>query len=201
MTTAVALTIDRTIRRKPVGSFFRPTDFEGSRAAVYTTLNRAVARGDIERLRNGVYYKGRKTPYGMTHPRPLDLGMAVAGRGSGPAGLTAAHFLGLTTQMPVVAEVAVPARAPSAPYGVAFVARTARRLAMSLNAHETAVLEVLRLWPRGIEVDKDTFIAVLGDLIDTKKISVERVTRALVEEHVPAARIRWQEQILPRLTP
>lgn len=199
MNTIAASAIVEAIERRPIGTVFTPGDFSGSRSAVYTTLHRAVERGDITRLRNGIYYRGRKTPYGMTRPRPLDVGIAVAGEGAGPAGLTAAHFLGFTTQVPVVAEVAVPARAPTAPEGVRFVTRPARRISMKLTVHETALVEAMRLWPRGIEVDDAALVVMIKNLVADRRVSVGRVTRTLDTEHTPAARAKWHE-LLPALT-
>lgn len=192
MKTAIAATISERIRRRPAGTFFRPDDFEGSRAAVYTALNRAVDRGDLKRLRNGLYYKGRKTPYGMAGPRTVDLGLEMAGPGAGPAGLTAAQFLGLTTQNPVVAEIAVPMRNPAPIQGVHFTSRPPRRLALKLNLYETALIEFLRMWPKGIEADSQVVTDVIEDLVRGGAVSVPKVERALQTEHVPRAREAWE---------
>lgn len=154
-------------------------------------LKRAVDRGELRRIRDGIYFKGIETPYGMTGPDNVELGVAVAGEGAGPAGVTAAHYLGLTTQVPSRVEIAVPGRAPAAPAGVRFTTRPARRLALNLNRDEVAVLEALRTWPRAIEVDERQFAERLRHLAEGKKIALRKIAQAVHEEHVPAARETW----------
>jgi len=67
------------------------------------------------------------------------------GTGVGPAGLSAANLLRLSTQVPRRVQIAVPARAGRSTSTVEFVsraARTGRRLA-GLDRTEVAMLEVL----------------------------------------------------------
>ncbi|MGH8961577.1 MAG: hypothetical protein ACRDWT_10255 [Jatrophihabitantaceae bacterium] len=52
-------------------------------------------------IRNGLYFKGAKTRYGMTRPSSEAIAIAVLGTvGVGPTGHTAARALGLTTPIP-----------------------------------------------------------------------------------------------------
>ena len=64
---------------------------------------------------HSLYWKGPRTPVGMPLPRAFDVGMAIAGPGAGPACVSAAAFLGLTTQVPSVDTIAVPGRTPTPP--------------------------------------------------------------------------------------
>lgn len=83
----------------------------------------------------------------MASPRAADVALEVAGRGAGLAELAAAHSLGLTTQVPSVAVVAVPGRAPTPAEGSRFVSRSIERRIAGLWPVEVAVLEVLRSGP------------------------------------------------------
>ena len=139
-------------------------------------LARQVADGELVRVRRGLYWKGVRTPIGTTKPSPYDVGMHVAGRGSGLAGFAAASMLGLTTQVPSVLEIAVPrsARLPVAPPGVVFVKRDMLRYELDLNPVEVAVIEVASDWPKTAEEDWDKF----EDL--TKKLVVDGALRPVI---------------------
>ncbi len=163
---------------------------------MYMALNRSVNRQELRRIRKGIYYKGVATPYGMSGPGLLTLGLVVAGSGSGPAGLTATNFLGFTTQVPNRVEIAVPGRPPVAPEGIRFTARPARRLVFHLNPYETAVLEALRIWPRGFEVDVDGFGQTIALLADDGAVSLDKIGRAVAGESVPAARELWHRLVV-----
>ena len=59
--------------------------------------------------------------------------MAIGGRGSGPAGVAAAHWLALTSQVPSTYLTAVPRRVPK-PWGrVRFTQRPVERLVRALT--------------------------------------------------------------------
>ena len=66
--------------------------------------------------------------------------MEVAGPGSGPAGVSAAYSLGLTTQIPAIEQDAVPGRVPSAVAGVRFVSRSIERRIAGLRPVEVALI-------------------------------------------------------------
>ena len=100
--------------------------------------------GDLVRVRRGVYYRGKPTRFGMTRPSILEAAVAVAGPGSGPAGVAAAHMLGLTTQVPGTVEVGAPGKVPEPMEGVRFRLRPFGRRELRLGPVEVAVLEILR---------------------------------------------------------
>ncbi|MCP4960206.1 MAG: hypothetical protein GY925_13175 [Actinomycetia bacterium] len=177
----------------PLRSFIEPTDLPGSRRAVECELSRLVAKGDIARVRKGLYWKGPQTPVGMPLPRAFEVGMAIAGAGAGPAGMSAAAFLGLTTQVPAVETIAVAGRVPTPPAGIRFVSRSIERRFLDLWDTEIAVLEVLRDGPTRIESPWTDFAAVLRDLERDGQIRPRLITEQLTHERHVAARKRWSE--------
>lgn len=175
----------------PLRSFIEPNDLPGSRRAVECELSRLVAKGDVARVRRGLYWKGPRTPIGMPLPRAFEVGMAVAGAGAGPAGVSAAAFLGLTTQVPSLETIAVAGRVPTPPTGVRFVSRSIERRFLGLEAAEVAVLEILRDGPTRIESSWTDFAAVLRDLERDGRIRPWLITEQLTHERHVAARQRW----------
>ena len=106
-TESVAGAVRHRVERARPGTFFRRRDFEGTDRAVESALSRLVAEGELVRVRRGLYWRGKTTRFGMTHPSVLETAVAVGGPGTGPVGVAAAQLLGLTTQVPATVEVAV----------------------------------------------------------------------------------------------
>jgi len=177
----------------PLRSFIEPADLPGSRRAVECELSRLVAKGHVTRVRKGLYWKGPQTPAGMPLPRAFEVGMKIAGAGAGPAGVSAAAFLGLTTQVPAVEMIAIAGRVRTPPTGVRFVSRSIERRFLGLWAEEIAVLEVLRDGPSRIEWPRTDFTAVLGDLELDGQIRPCLINEQLTHERHVAARQRWSE--------
>lgn len=126
--------------------FFRLDDFNGPRPAVDRELCRLVAAGELRRIRNGLYWRGPKTLLGMAYPTTDELlAQLLAGCTYGPAGLSAANELGLTTQVPARTTVAVVGRPPRDLPTLRFVQRAGcrGRQAAGLLPAEIAVLEAL----------------------------------------------------------
>jgi hypothetical protein len=147
-TTSVAAEVHRQV----LGSrerFWRPDDFSGSAGAVITALSRLARSGEIRRVRRGLYWRGSPTRLGLSPPSSERLAkVLVSGPGYGPAGRSAALYLGLSTQVPRSDSVALPARAPRQQNSVRFVSRAAstKRRDERLTPVEVALLEVLREW-------------------------------------------------------
>ena len=181
------------VTRTPVGRFIWPARLEGSRRAVEVEMSRLAAEGEVIRVRKGLYWKGPRTRVGMPLPRPLEVALEVAGPGSGPAGVSAAYSLGLTTQIPAIEQVAVPGRVPSAVAGVRFVSRSIERRIAGLRPVEVALIEVLRDGPAIIEQPWASVTAVVERLIAASGIRPELVVTQLGEEHHVAARQRWND--------
>ncbi len=101
MRTRSAITPGVVLRELPERTFVRISGLPGSNAARRNALSHAAADGDLIRVRNGLYYKGAKSRFGMTRPSSRDVAREVLGSdGVGPAGFSAARHLGLTTQVP-----------------------------------------------------------------------------------------------------
>lgn len=170
--------------------FWRPTDFNGSPAAVAVALSRLRREGELRHVRRGLYWRGRKTLLGMAPPRPELVARQLAGTvGVGPSGLSAASTLGLSTQVPSRVIVAVPTRPPTDPSGIRFVDRSGRegRTKAGLRPSEIALLEVLEDPKRFIEVDDDEATARLRALFETGEVDAARLSRAAPDE---PARVR-----------
>lgn len=136
-------------------------------------------------MRRGLYWRGTKTPLGMAAPSPERLiAELVPGPGIGPAGLSAANALRLSTQVPRRVCIAVPDRAPSDTDTVAFVSRAARtgRIESGLNPTEVALLEVLDGWVNLVEVDPIRATQQVVALLRSGTVRVDRLADAATTE-------------------
>ena len=165
--------------------FWRPDDFEGSAEAVTQALSRLTRAGELRRTRRGLYWRGVSTPLGMSVPPVERIIKSVADTtGSGPSGWSAAHALGLSTQIPRRSTVAIVTRLPRDPRGVRFVSRSAstKRRDERLTPIEVGLLEVLRDWNRLVELSNRDALDRLGYLANTGAIRFERLIRASTTE-------------------
>ncbi len=176
------------VRRRVTSSrdrFWHADDFDGSPAAVTKELSRLADTGDLRRVRRGLYWRGTPTPLGMAPPPPGRLTREVVGSsGVGPAGLSAALALGLTTQVPRFDTIAVPARVPRNPGSVRLVSRAAstKRHSENLRPSEVALFEVLRDWPALVDLSTSEAADHIGRLFDTGEIRVDKLIRASSSE-------------------
>lgn len=197
MSGSVAAAVRERVERVPVGSFVRSAEIAaeaGSPAAVDVALHRLLAERVLLRVQPGLYYKGKATRFGTTRPDPLTAAYEVArdrgySSGVGPAGVTAARSLGLTTQVPGAVEVAVPGRAPAPVAGARFTSRSpvGRH---DLRPLEVAVLELLRAWPRYSEKSWSEFVDVIRDLHDRGRVDMHAVRASAMRERHREARQR-----------
>lgn len=183
------------VRSAPAGTFFTREDFSGSDSAVDSALSRLAAEGKLIRVRRGLYWKGKVTRFGMVRPTPLQVALKVGGLGSGPAGVAAAHMLGLTTQVPSTSEVAVPGRVRDPLEGVRFRARSFERRSLGLRPLEVAVLEVLRD-PGAVEVAWTTVADRLIELARRGEIRPEVLREEARGEAVTVVRKRLEDLAL-----
>ena len=175
----------------PTRSFISTGEVAGSRRAVECELSRLASSGEVIRVRRGLYWKGPRTRLGMPLPRPDEIALAVAGPGAGPARLSAAVHLGLTTQVPAVDTIAVAGRTPTAPAAIRFVSRSVERRIRDLTPTEVAVIEVLREGPDLLEASWEAFAAAVTRLAASRELRHERITEQLRDERHVAARDRW----------
>ena len=195
MTDSVAATVTRKVKRQPSGSFIRVRDLEvrigATRHAIEVVMSRLAAVDVVQSFGRGVYWKGDVGRGGMQAPSAAALGIEIGGVGSGPCDVSAARFLGLTSQVPVAEHIAVPGRAPAPLSGVVFHSRPYSRAKHALRPAEVAVLEVLRIWPSGVEENWRTFCSRISQLIERGVVRLEVVSAALNDERTPDARRHW----------
>jgi hypothetical protein len=161
--------------------FWRPADLSGPTSTVQHLLAALTDEGELRRVRRGLYWRGVKTPLGMSPPPTEELQRAlVPGAGVGPAGLSAANVLRLSTQVPRIVEVAVPQRAPTDGGPLRFVSRGARtaRLAAGLRPTEVALLEVLGSWDHVVEIPRAEAWARLVAMLGSGEARPERLAQA-----------------------
>ncbi len=138
---------DRVRRRvdSSADRLWRFSDFKDlPPGAVAASLSRLHRDGVLSKLRRGVYYKPRPTVVGPSRPTSEALIAKVARDPLVPSGLTAAAYLGFTTQTPATLEYATTAN--NAPTGlvraIVHTRRSGRR--RSLSVREGAIMEFLR---------------------------------------------------------
>ncbi len=178
--------------------FWHPTDFDGPAGAVDAALSRLAREGELRRVRRGLYWRGRKTLIGMAPPAPESVARELVGPfGVGPAGMNAASALGLSTQIPARAVIAVPTRPPTDTLAIRFVDRSGRegRARARLRPTEVALLEVLEDPIRFIELTPEEVTERMSDLIDEGELDPERLSKAAASE---PARIRERLRTLFR---
>jgi hypothetical protein len=176
--------------------FWRNEDFGGDAKAVEMALLRLVADGALERVRRGVYWRGRVTPFGMTVPSAVAAVRQVIGEREavGAAEWYASNLLGLSTQVAPVPVVAVSRRAPTGFEHVRLVNRASRtgRRDAGLNEQEVTLLEALEGWDLFVEVDAATATARLLQALGSDAVRVPRLVAASRTEPAKVReRLRW----------
>lgn len=176
--------------------FWRVDDFEGDPGAVNSALSRLAADGELERVRRGLYWRGRLTRFGRTLASPVGAVRAAMGSevAVGAAETYAANLLGLSTQVSPVPVIALTRRAPTGLAGVRLVNRASRsaRREARLNEMEVTVLEALDGWDRYVEVDAATAVERLARVLDGEDVRVGRlVSASRTEPSAVRERLRW----------
>jgi len=177
--------VAQQVRRRVLRSgerLWRIEDFEGSPSAVNNELRRLISRGELMRVRRGVYWRGKKSRFGMIGASQGEAVQKVLGaqEAIGATGWNATNLLGLSTQVSPVEALAVTHRRPEGLHNVKVssrAARSGRREAM-LNGMEVTFLEALEGWDRYVEADGATALERFGELLDREDIRVERLVRA-----------------------
>lgn len=168
----------------------------GSSSAVNNELRRLVARGELVRVRRGVYWRGTRSRFGTSSAPAADtLRKSVGEREAvGATGWHATNLLGLSTQVAPVETYAVTHRQPTGLTKVKVCTRAARsaRRDAKLNGLEVTFLEALEGWERYVEADSKTalkrFTTVLhGDGLRVKHlVSASRTEPPAVRERLRA---------------
>lgn len=177
--------------------FWTPDDLSGAESTRQHLLAELVRAGELRRISRGLYWRGTRTPLGMSPPSPAALLARIApGHGSGPAGLSAANALRLSTQIPRKMLVAVPARAPRPTDVIEFLDRRARtgRVTAKLRAMEVALLEMLDD-PSASELSPHETRERLRDVLKSDAVRPQLLARAAKTE---PARVRERLGMLLR---
>jgi hypothetical protein len=190
---STAQLVRKHVELSPVRGFISTAEVPGPRRAVECEMSRLATESEVVRVRKGLYWKGPKTRVGMPLPRPSEVALEVGGIGSGPAEVSAAHSLGLTTQVPAVEVIAVPGRTPVPVRGARFVSRSIERRFLGLRPREVALLEVLRAGPAVVEVPWAQVGKVARRLVQAGEIRPEVLDEQVHEEHHVATRERWAQ--------
>lgn len=148
--------------------FFRTHDFEAIPPAVVAReLRRLAVDGELRRIRKGLYWRGQKTMLGIAPPALSVLLNELVGETTyGPAGVSAANALGLTSQVTACDQIAVNGRPPQDLPNVHFVQRSGRRGRKSerLSPHEVGLIEVLASFHDVVD-DPSSALQRLSDLL------------------------------------
>ena len=150
--------------------------------AIEQAFSRLAKAGRISRVAKGLYWKAPQSRFGVVPPPKFEAALEIAAdRAPGPAGASAAAYLGLTTQIPPVQEWAVIGRESTKLPGTVFRERVNPKRD-GLNPAEVAVLEVARDRLRYCETDKGQTIARIRDLVHQGAIAMQRIHRAAMGE-------------------
>ena len=173
------------IRRRILASqnkFWHSSKLPGPESTIQHLLTQLDRDGELTHVRKGLYWRGTKTPLGMSPPPNDSLTNTIVktANGIGPAGLSAANLLKLSTQVPRYSMIAVPHRAPTSLGSVTFVSRASRtdRRTARLTSHEVALLEALEGWDRIIEIPMDEAWIKMSKLLISKDLDAMRLARA-----------------------
>ncbi len=177
--------VAQQVRRRVLRSgerLWQVEDFAGSPSAVNNELRRLIARGELMRVRRGVYWRGKKSRFGMIGASQGEAVQKVLGarEAVGATGWHATNLLGLSTQVSPVEALAVTHRRPEGLHNVKVSSRAARsgRREAKLNGIEVTFLEALEGWDRYVETDSATALERFGELLDREDVRVERLVRA-----------------------
>lgn len=186
--TAMGLVREK-VANLPERAFIRvadvPTDLiqgknSGAKEQAFSRLAKA---GQIARIAKGLYWKAPKSRFGVVPPPRLEAALAIAAdRAPGPSGPTAAAYLGLTTQIPAVQELAVIGRESTKFGGTVFRERVNPKRD-GLNPAEIAVLEIARDRLRYCETGRDQTVARLRDLAERGAINLGQIKKGAAGEH------------------
>ena len=180
---STAAEIRSRIDRSRPGTFFSIEDYSlDKRSAAETAFSRLASDRKIKRVRRGLYWKPHKTRFGTSGPSAeIVLERVLEGRGFGPTGWSAANALGLTSQVPARPSFVVFGPIPTGTGNVRISSRwNLERL--DLAPLEIAALEILREYPRYVDVDWPELKVRLLALDRAGRVRLNRVIRAARNE-------------------
>lgn len=178
---------------------WRVEDFEGTPKAVNNELRRLVERGELQRVRRGVYWRGRVSRFGMHGVDEGEAVQTVVGRDEaiGATGWNATSILGLSTQVAPMESLAVTHRVPEGISRVKVVSRAARtgRRKAGLSGIEVTVLEALEGWDRYVEVGPAEAVRRFDEILRRPDVRIPKLISASTTEP-PVVRERLRAVLL-----
>ncbi|RIJ76738.1 hypothetical protein D1871_10660 [Nakamurella silvestris] len=178
----------RWLQQLPDRTFVRPADIPATAEAAQVAVSRAARRGDLVKVRHGLYFKGPRVDGRMAGPDAEELAAEVLGStGVGPAGASAARALGLAGAAPEVDHYAVVGH-PSKAFPDMVVHSRNNRARLGLGFIEIGLLEVLRAPEVYLEDSWAGVVASVIGLIAAGRLNFVAVRRAIRTEHNARAR-------------
>ena len=172
--------------QKSADRFWRVSDFDDPPHAVATELARLTQDGELQRVRRGIYWRGRPNRFGMAGAPPVAAVRELISdkEAVGAAGWYATNLLGLSTQVSPVPVVALSRRPPTGLENVRVIDRSSRwaRREARLNETEVTLLEALEAWDRYVELDKGEALAIFVALLHSNEVRVDRLVKAATTE-------------------
>jgi hypothetical protein len=150
--------------------------------AVAATLSRLSRKGDLQRIRRGVYYRPRPTVFGPSTPRRDDVVVALVRKRNGlsiPSGDTQYNRLGLTDQVSAAITIASDKPVRTAPVNGVRVSARVRPLRQQkgIQPLERAALDALRNVSRIPGADSNTVVSRVKQLIANRTLDIKRLVR------------------------
>lgn len=182
---STAAEIRSRIDRSRAGAFFSVADYHSEkRVAAETAFSRMASEGKVKRVHRGLYWKGGKSRFGPGRPAPEAIVRRVAtGRALGPTGWSASSALGLTTQVPARPAFVVVGPPPTGLEGIELGSRSnLGRVRYGLSFLEIALLEVLRDYPRYVDLEWADLVEHVGLLVNQGRVRMDRVAKAAAGE-------------------
>jgi len=149
------------------------------RSAVSHALSRLAQSGILKRVSRGVYYRSRETVFGQSIAGQWLIEQTVLDPSSRPTGISAAAFLGFTTQQPARSHYAISKHDPTT--RLKGVKLTVLRPRHELSREEGALLEFVRDRGKWSELsDEETITKTLKLFRDKDRF--DRLARAAMAE-------------------
>lgn len=149
--------------------------------AVAHALSRLTNRGELQRVRKGLYYRAKQTAIGPTVPSASGAVAHGLDAPLHPAGLSAGTALGFSTQNPARPEFATPASSPPGGLRSATVHTRRPPSRFELDAPDGALLELLRDRARYSDLSPQETSRRLAQLL-SDPVRFERLAKAALSE-------------------
>lgn len=157
-------------------------DFGFDSHAVASELSRLRRAGELEWVRRGLYWRGRRTRFGVAGAPAVDAVRKLVSEDEalGAAGWYATSLLRLSTQVSPVPMVAVTCRVPTSLKDVRVIDRSNRsgRRAAELNETEVTYLEALEAWEENVELGNEEALSRFIELLELDALRAEKLVEA-----------------------